>query len=412
MIIKAAPMSSKPIEHQDELFKPQPVFVTRDEETALSIWLNDGAAIVLNSGYYPLDDLLTERSNDIAATRFIVCGNDIDVISCLERHGCPVQTLLVPSEYESIADWSKRNPERFERVVAGFVRSENYGKIAAMSIDTVYSDFVRESKRRIEQGVIKTGIESIDDMLEGGLTSELYCLAANSGAGKTTLALQICDHISRSGTPVIIFSLEMTPADVLSRIISRQTYINDPKNAYTSKQVMFKDYGDKDPQVLEKAAKDVLSESQNTYIEGGLLNVNQIAESVAQFIAVTGKTPVVMVDYLQLMPPPNELRNATPKDIIDYSMRGLLALRKKHNCPILLISSSPRSEYGNNEKDKASQAAYKGSGDIEYTVDVGMVLSKDKNDPEKVNLTIVKGRYVAIGSTATMHYIREYNCFK
>lgn len=65
---------------------------------------------------------------------------------------------------------------------------------------------------------IPTGIPKLDDLL-GGLQPGLHLLAAEPGAGKTTLACQVGSHAARQGYPVIFVTFEETPERLTLKVI-------------------------------------------------------------------------------------------------------------------------------------------------------------------------------------------------
>ncbi|WP_405318176.1 DnaB-like helicase C-terminal domain-containing protein [Ruminococcus sp.] len=84
----------------------------------------------------------------------------------------------------------KKNTVQFEKIRSGV------------------SEFFDE-KRQLPR-LIKTGFNTLDEMLGGGLASGLNVLGAKPGSGKTSLVLQMAEHFSSRGVPVLYFSLEMS----------------------------------------------------------------------------------------------------------------------------------------------------------------------------------------------------------
>ena len=72
------------------------------------------------------------------------------------------------------------------------------------SVD-VFFDPEREVPR-----FVKTGFQSLDTALGGGIANGLTILGAKPGSGKTSLVHQIAEHISSAEIPVLYFSLEMS----------------------------------------------------------------------------------------------------------------------------------------------------------------------------------------------------------
>jgi replicative DNA helicase len=70
-------------------------------------------------------------------------------------------------------------------------------------VDGIFDSFF------IEKKTIGTGLKELDKFLDGGLHAGLYVLAAASGAGKTTFALQIADNMAKERQDVLFFSGEV-----------------------------------------------------------------------------------------------------------------------------------------------------------------------------------------------------------
>lgn len=79
---------------------------------------------------------------------------------------------------------------------------------------------------------------------------------------------------------------------------------------------------------------------------------------------MTGKTPLVIVDYLQIVAPYNE--RATDKQNMDKAVLELKRISRDFKLPVIAVSSLNRMSYG----QRISMEAFKESGAIEYSSDV------------------------------------------
>ena len=70
-----------------------------------------------------------------------------------------------------------------------------------------------------------TGFSELDKALAGGLGTGLHCIGAISSLGKTTFVLQMAENIASNGTPVILFSLEMRPEQLVAKTVSKNMYL-------------------------------------------------------------------------------------------------------------------------------------------------------------------------------------------
>ena len=72
-----------------------------------------------------------------------------------------------------------------------------------------------------------TGFVDLDDITCGLQNSDLIIIAARPSMGKTTLALNIAQHIAvNENLPVAIFSLEMSKEQLVQRMLCAQANID------------------------------------------------------------------------------------------------------------------------------------------------------------------------------------------
>jgi replicative DNA helicase len=269
------------------------------------------------------------------------------------------------------------------------------------------SDFDTEIEASKNRRCIPTGFAGLDavDVLDGGLYDGLYIIGAIPSLGKTSLVLQMADQMAAGGAEVVIFSLEMSRLELMAKSISRLTaqacgFIGDDgitgqdngafrnwkSSAKDTRQILsgwqYVDYGQKalNRIAAAKAAyKDYAGRLHVIEGRGGLqidesgnikareATVGKIREAVERNIRIkgAGANPVVIVDYLQIMAPPEALARASDKQIADYNVYELKAISREFRIPVIVISSFNRQNYG-----AASFEAFKESGGIEYSCDV------------------------------------------
>lgn len=236
-------------------------------------------------------------------------------------------------------------------------------------------------KRNNETEPSKTGFSNIDNLFNGGLYPGLYTIGAISSLGKTALMIQMADNLAKNGNPVLFFSLEMPKDELISRCISRRMFELDYLKCIkiSTLRVNTKKIDDCKEE-YEKACLDFINESSKnlTIISKGKNNnldidINYITEYVENFIEYTGKKPIVIIDYLQIVMPDMELKQ-TEKQAIDTTVRRLKNISTKHYIPVIVISSFNRENYNN----PVNFACFKESGGIEYASDfvLGLQLSE------------------------------------
>ncbi len=182
---------------------------------------------------------------------------------------------------------------------------------------------------------------------------------------------------------------------------------------------------------MEEAARKYGSEvAPHLFIEEGRIDgtsMEHIREKVREHKAWTGETPVVIIDYLQMVRPPEGMEGATDKAITDKNILACKVLSRDFNTPVIVISSFSRSAY---YADKGL-GSFKESGAIEYTADVVLTLqypdvakaTKEEDAAKKersvkgknvrdVQVNILKNRSGAMMDTPTFKFIPMFNTFR
>ena len=89
-------------------------------------------------------------------------------------------------------------------------------------------ELVRRGKNITERYGMSTGWNALDDMLRGGglLPGLLYIVAGRPGMGKTTVMQNMALNLARNGTPVVMFSLEVSKERLLERMAYHEAGID------------------------------------------------------------------------------------------------------------------------------------------------------------------------------------------
>ena len=135
----------------------------------------------------------------------------------------------------------------------------------------------------------------------------------------------------------------------------------------------------------------------------GKFTVNGIKARVEEHIKATGRTPVILVDYLQILQPAEQ--GMSDKNKVSYDVLMLKQLSRDYHTPVMVISSFNRDSY----TKEASFSSFKESGEIEYSADVLMALQltavrtgQDAEEallenPRKVDVKFLKNRSGTLG---------------
>ena len=242
--------------------------------------------------------------------------------------------------------------------------------------------FLNGIKASVNTPATPTGFQLLDsDILDGGLYEGLYCVGAITSLGKTTLALQIADQIAKNTSKrVLIFSLEMSRAELISKSLSRLTLMEvlkegkDKRLAKTARGITDGErhyrYSEEENRIILEALKTYESDYSRkiTIYEGiGDIGVEKIREEVARVTRLFGEAPIVLVDYLQILAPYNEeYIRATDKQNTDKNVVELKRISRDYKTTIIGISSFNRDNY----TAPVNLTSFKESGAIEYSSDV------------------------------------------
>ena len=202
----------------------------------------------------------------------------------------------------------------------------------------------------------------------------LAVLGGASSLGKTTFAVNLIDKLLERGETVLFFTLEQLPIEIITKSLARRLHDRDPYNRITNLDIKNGATSD----ALERVKREYAAIAENYYIFKGSFKMTaaDIAEQVAQFIQEKQQTPVVIVDYLQLIAPPADFRGGI-REAIDENLKALKDLQIRHGLFMLIISSFNRSS----NLEPVSYEAFKESSMIEFTCDYVFGLQLTIQDP-------------------------------
>lgn len=233
----------------------------------------------------------------------------------------------------------------------------------------------------------KTGFANLDAQHKF-FAPGLYILGGVSGMGKTTFVWQLCEQLAKQGEFIAYVSYEMSQLDLLSKSISRrlrEKIISGevPSNQQLSSMEFKSGLSNlSTTQILKELDKEHLPIS--IYSANETDTVEKILQQLAHKISEWKVAPVVVIDYLQIIP--HQENNS--KLGIDKIVTKLKNFQRDTNTTFILISSISRAFYGKS----LTFAALKESGGIEYSADViwGMQFSpkSSRDDHQQIPRTI------------------------
>jgi replicative DNA helicase len=232
---------------------------------------------------------------------------------------------------------------------------------------------------------VATGFLDLDNKLGGLHPSDLLILAGRPGMGKTALATNMAFNAAtlhaetdgEEGAVVGIFSLEMSAEQLATRILSERTSVPSEK---IRNGTLGKDDFDK---VLEASYE---LERLPLYIDDTpAISVGQL-RTRARRLKRTKNLSMIIVDYLQLMrPTAGRAPENRVQEISDIS-RGLKAIAKELDLPVVALSQLSRAVEQREEK-RPQLADLRESGSIEQDADVVMFVYREEYYLQKAEPT-------------------------
>ena len=273
----------------------------------------------------------------------------------------------------------------------------------------------------------KTGFNNLDE-LTGGLYPGLYVVGAISSLGKTTFVHQIGDQLAEQGDHVLFFSLEQSRLEMVTKSLSRITARNNREKAVSAIKIRA---GKLTPEVIAAAEEYNKIADRISVIECNFnTNIYSIVNYTKAYMETYNVKPVVIVDYLQIIPPVDPRQS--DKEKIDNTIRGLKKLQSENDLVLFVISSINRANY----LTPIDFESFKESGGIEYTADVvwGLQLQilnddlfnsekkiKEKREkvrqakkaiPREIELVCLKNRYGVSSYSCGFKYDPRFDLFE
>ncbi len=219
---------------------------------------------------------------------------------------------------------------------------------------------------------VATGFYDLDEVTAGLQPSDLVVIAGRPSMGKTSLALGIAQHAAiHGGATVGIFSLEMSNAQLVLRMLSSEAHVDS--HALRTGKLQPKEW---EPLC---AAAGRLEQARIFIDDSGGLSVQQMRGKARRLKAEAG-LDLLIVDYLQLMQGRSDAESRQ-QEISDIS-RSLKALAKELDIPVVALSQLSRAVEARKPPIPVL-ADLRESGAIEQDADVVMFIYREEvYDPE------------------------------
>lgn len=337
-----------------------------------------------------INELKAEKKEiSIISLQSRISANNKQVIEYLTSLSEYVYATTADYIYNQVIELSKKRKlmELLQKSITELMEVENIdifmqdkikqiNKIA--EIDEKEQTFVEqvvETSTEIEKNTLQkpdytlyTGITDLDKMICGLHKQELTIIGARPGVGKTTLALQIAEHIAERGTETAIISLEMSDTQVIQKLISRRARINSYKMRMgTLETKELEQIGIVSAKIAELPIHLITKARTIQHIE-----------NIARKLKNKNNLGLIVIDYIQLIKNKGKF-NSREQEVADIT-RTLKLLSLELNIPIIGLCQLNR----NAARQEPTLADLRESGAIEQDADNILFLYQEAESTETI----------------------------
>lgn len=245
-------------------------------------------------------------------------------------------------------------------------------------------DLLRAEYERIadrDKGAVtglKTGFADLDEPLSGLQDGEMVIIAARPSMGKTALALNLAEQVAMGGAtpfspagdervPVGVFSLEMSKASLVQRLISAYSGVDSHK-------LRTGQFSQDDLIGRIMPACEALQRAPLYIDDSPALSVTALRARARRMKQRFG-IRCIIVDYLQLLTSPGQGRESRQVEVSAIS-RGIKAMARELSVPVVCLAQLNRGSE-QREGNRPRMSDLRESGSIEQDADVVLLLHRE-----------------------------------
>lgn len=270
-------------------------------------------------------------------------------------------------------------------------------KVAREVVGSVLENIQKMSTTHSSVTGTPTGYRGLDRLTNGFQRGDLIILAARPSMGKTAFALNVALNAAQiSKQAVALFSLEMPAEQLITRMLSVKSRISG--STLRTGQIN----SNNEWNALNEAASDL--KQAKIYIDDSpTIRVAEIF-SKCRKLQTEHQLGLIVIDYIQLISSSGKSNSDNRQQEVSEISRGLKALARELNVPVIGLSQLSRSVEQRADK-KPQLSDLRESGALEQDADLVIFLyrqayyerDEDRPDTEKTEVLISKHRNGPIG---------------
>lgn len=375
LTLQSLPVEAFYFRNHQEIYKAI-IFLYKNELTVdiltLSTFLQDNGLLEKIGGIKVLIEVINQVPNLVYLEEYVRLIKD----KFLRRKLIKLGYEIINSGY--ITNLSLENIiSSFENKLFNLVTEIKTQKLfsTAELLNNVFIELKEKSLNPTLAG-LSSGFYDLDLLTQGFQKSDLIIIAGRPSMGKTALGLNIALNIIReSKLPILFFSLEMSKEQIMYRLLSIETNINQ---ARLKSGKLYQD----DWVKLNKIIK-IMSKIPFFIDDTANLSIQDIQSKIKTILFEQGQIDLVIIDYLQLM---QNAKSKSDNRVQELSLitRSLKNLARQFNIPIIALSQLSRNVENRIDK-KPILSDLRESGSIEQDADLVLMLYKNKDFHMKQN---------------------------
>ncbi len=218
---------------------------------------------------------------------------------------------------------------------------------------------------------LPSGLTDLDKFVMGFKGGALYVFAARPGLGKTSLAMQIAEHVAvDKKIPVGVFSLEMTAEELCLRMMSSRAEVNLRK--------VERGFFSQPDQDKLSAVSIAIAASPLYFEDESSLSIMELRSKARRMVQLYG-IKLFVVDYIQLLHSSNKKVDSRQEEIADIT-NGLKNMAKELGVPVIALCQLNRDIEKRSGPPKMSDL--RESGAIEQDADlIGILWKESAEEP-------------------------------